>query len=196
MSTRSFSHAALVVGRGEGPLASRFLGHLGFDVTDNGPGALGDHWYTAVIDPSTYRGFLDHLGFFVLPVSDAQLELEAAIPRDSVGAFAAEKQRRPDSNPHLALRYARLDDLEAAVRALRDDPDLSSRTDVVRARPEAAPAALEERLDRSDVFADATRVRYLTTGVQAFVLTDVVAAGLLCVGQSFELNHETDAGAW
>ena len=196
MTERSFSHAALVVGRGEGPLASRLLSHLGFDVRDNGPSATGEHWYTAVIDPATYAGFLDHLGFFVLPASDAQLTLESALPAEAVAALAAEKLRRPDSNPHLALRYARLDDLEAAVRGLRDDPELSFRTEIVRTRPQAAPTELEERLDRSDVFADATRVRYLTAGVQAFVLTDVVGAGLLRVGQSFELNHETEPGGW
>ena len=187
---RTFSHVALAVGRGEGPLAARLLSHLGLAVNDNGPSLLGDPWYTAIVDEATYGGGLEHLGFFVVPVSDAQVELERTIAgTPAAEALMAEKRRKPDSSSHVALAYESLDTLEQAVTALLADAELHGRVDVLRFRPEEATPAIEARLDGSPVYADATRVRYLADGVQAFVQTDVVSAGLLSVGQSFELNH-------
>lgn len=187
---RSFSHVALSVDRGEGPLAARLLEALGLQVTDNGPSALGDSWYTAVMDPESYAGGLQQLGFFVVPASDAQLQLEARLRElgDVREDFLAEKRRKPDSSSHVALHYGRLEDLEEAVRVIRSDGALSARVDVLRFRPITAPPAVDQRLHSSDVFADAEPVRYLTTGVQVFLQTDVVTAGLLSLGQSFELN--------
>jgi hypothetical protein len=184
----NLSHVALNVGRGEGPLAERFLRHLGLLVTDNGPSLLGDPWYTAVVDPEHRAGDLAHLGFFVIPVSDAQRALEEALRDAPVEEYLAEKRRKPDSNGHVALNYERLEELEDAVRALAADGDLAARVSALRFRPEAAPEDVAARLDASDVFADATPVRYLDRGVQVFLQTDLVAVGLLRLGQSFELN--------
>ena len=187
----NLSHVALSVGRGEGPLAARFLTHLGLRVTDNGPSLLGDPWYTAVVDAESYGGGMAHLGFFVVPVSDAQRDLEAATVRDdAVDAYLAEKRRKPDSNGHVALNYDRLDQLEAAVRAISEDAEIADRTTLLCFRPEAAPSDVAARLDASPVFATATPVRYLDRTVQVFVQTDLVSVGLLCLGQSFELNLE------
>ena len=190
----ALSHVALTVGRSEGPLAARLLGHLGLQVTDNGPSLVGDPWYTALVDPDAYRGDMAHLGFFVVPVSDAQVALEAAV-RPAIAAlpererFLADRAGKPDSNSHVALNFASLEALEEAVRALRADDQLAGRVSVATIRPaEPATAAIAERLDASDVFAGATPVRYVTTGVQAFAQTDIVTTGLLCLGQSFELN--------
>lgn len=190
---RSFSHVALTVGRGEGPLASRFLDALGFAVTDNGPSLLGDPWYTAVVDEDTYRGGLHQLGFFVVPVSDAQRDLETALEaalEQEREAFLAEKRRKPDSSSHVALHYHSLEGIERAVEALREDDEVSARVAVLTYRPLDGPAWVDDRLDASPVFATATPVRYLTTGVQVFLQTDLVGTGLLPLGQSFELNHE------
>lgn len=188
--TRTFSHVALGVGRGEGPLAARLLGHLGLAVTDNGPSLLGDPWYTAVVDETTYTGGMEQLGFFVVPVSDAQVELERTIAGTAAAeALLAEKRRKPDSSSHVALAYRSLEGIEDAVAALLADDELCGRVDVLRFRPEFTTPAVDERLDASPVYAGATRVRYLSDGVQAFVQTDVVSAGLLAVGQSFELNY-------
>ena len=189
---RSFSHVALSVDRGEGPLAARLLEALGLHVTDNGPSALGDPWYTAVMDPAGYEGGLHQLGFFVVPASDAQLRLEAGVREmDEVrAAFLAEKRRKPDSSTHVALHYQRLEDLEEAVRRVQADVELGSRVTALRFRPVDGTPSIDERLDASEVFRDAETVRYLASGVQVFLQTDVVSAGLLCLGQSFELNCE------
>lgn len=192
---RVFSHVALSVGRGDGPLAARLLSSMGLDVTDNGPSLQGDPWYTAVIDPTLHAGKgLRHLGFFVVPASDEQLRLESALcskAADEVATFAAAKWGKPDSNAHVALNFSTIGAIEGAVRAIRADDEVAERVEVRAIRPESAPPELDERLDRSDVFADALRVRYLSSGVQVFLSTDLVSAGLLCLRQSFELNHET-----
>lgn len=190
---RALSHVALNVARGEGALAARLLDALGLQVTDNGPSLLGDPWYTAVVDPATYADDLVHMGFFVVPASDEQLAVEAAV-RERLGperqALLAEKRRKPDSNGHVALRFRAVDDVEEAVRRIRTDGELADRVEVVTFRPAEAPPEVAERIGRSDVFAAATPVGYLRTGVQAFLLTDVVSAGLLSLGQGFELNAE------
>jgi hypothetical protein len=97
---------------------------------------------------------------------------------------------RPDSNPHVAVHYGTIAALEEAVRSIQADDELASRTRVRRVRPELAAPDFEARLDRSDVFSTADRVRYLSDAVQVFVTTDIVSAGLLCLQQSFELDHE------
>lgn len=196
-SERAFSHVALTVGRGEGPLAARLLGAFGLGVTDKGPSLQGDPWYTALLDPDVHDGTgLRDLGYFVVPVSDEQLRLEAALGAEVAAectSFVAAKWAKPDSFSHAALNYASLEAVERAVRALAADADLVGRCDVRAIRPVQAPPDLERRLDESDVFAAADRVRYLTAGVQVFVSTDVVSAGLLCLRQSFELNFEVPA---
>ena len=194
MVDRAFSHVALCVGRGEGPLAARLLRAFGFGVTDNGPSLLGDPWYTAIIDPAVHDGRrLEGLGFFVTPASDEQLAVESAFAAhadDSIRAFLAAKLAKPDSNPHVAVHYGTIAALEEAVRSIQADDELANRTRVRRVRPEFAAPDFEARLDRSDVFGTADRVRYLSDAVQVFVTTDIVSAGLLCLQQSFELDHE------
>lgn len=192
----SLSHVALGVGRGEGPLAARLLTAMGLQVTDNGPSLQGDPWFTALVDPEGYDGGMSQLGFFVVPVSDEQLRLEAEVRSavdgsGAVDAFRAERARKPDSTSHVAVHLP-FEALERAVVALRSDPELAGRVTVAALRPESPAPGIAGLIEASEVFRDAPTVRYLTTGVQAFVTTDVVSTGLLCLGQSFELNH--DAG--
>jgi hypothetical protein len=187
--TRQFSHAALGVGRGEGSLAARLLRHLGLFVTDNGPSLLGDPWYTAVIDPDIHDGGLGNLGFFVTPVSDAQVALERAMTElPEVDGLRAEKLRKPDSSPHVAISYRDLDEIAEAVTAIEADDSLTGRHTILRFRPQSASDGLEHLLDTSAVFGSADRVRYLSDGVQVFLQTDLFSAGLLVLGQSIELN--------
>lgn len=190
---RALSHVALNVDRGEGPLAARFLTAIGLQVTDNGPSLLGDPWYTAVVDPATYAGDLEHLGFFVVPASDAQRAVEAAIYErlaEERHALLAEKRRKPDSNGHVALRYRAVEDVEEALGRIRADDDLAERIEVLTFRPAEPAPEVAARLSASAVFAGAAPVGYLRTGVQAFLLTDIVSTGLLSLGQGFELSAE------
>jgi hypothetical protein len=189
---RVFSHAALNVGRGDGPLAARLLTCFGFDVTDNGPSARGESWYTATFDAASYAGGLEHLGCFVIPASDEQLSLERVLSERCASErqmYIDAKLGKPDSSGHLAVKYRSLECLEDAVTSLRVDEAVASRCEVATLRPLAAEDDFEALLDRSPVFADAARVRYLSDGVQVFVQTDLLSAGLLCLRQSFELNY-------
>ena len=129
----------------------------------------------------------------MVPASDAQLAVEAAVRERLVeerDALWTEKRRKPDSNGHVALRFRALADVEDALRRIGADDALVGRVDVLTFRPADPPPELASRLDTSDVFARATPVGYLRTGVQAFLLTDVVSTGLLSLGQGFELNVE------
>jgi hypothetical protein len=187
--TRQFSHIALGVGRGEGSLAAALLRHLGLAVTDNGPSLLGDPWFTAVIDPDVHDGYLGNLGFFVTPISDAQVALERAMSElAEVEGLRAEKRRKPDSSPHVAISYRTLDDIADAVTAIETDSSLTGRHTILRFRPLSASDELESLLDRFSIFSGADRLRYLSDGVQVFLQTDLFSAGLLVLGQSIELN--------
>jgi hypothetical protein len=192
---RSLGHVALAVGPGDGPAAAQLLRTLGLDVTDNGPSKMGDPWYTALVDRDTFAG-LENL-FFVVPVSEAQLRLEAAIgdqlaATDELADFLASKRDQPESTSHVALAFRDLDTLEEAVHAVldaADEPPLAGRVNVrvFRARP--GHADVDARMDASDLFADADDVAFVDRTVQVFVQTDVVSTGLLLLGQTIELDY-------
>jgi hypothetical protein len=192
---RSLGHIALAVGPGDGPAAAHLLSLLGLDVTDNGPSKQGDPWYTALVDADTFRG-LENL-FFVVPVSEEQLRLEAAIgdalvDAEELDGFFASKRAQPESASHIALAYRDLDDLEAAVQAVldaADEPPLAGRVQVRVFRARDGYADVEERMAGSDLFADADDVAFVERTVQVFVQTDVVSTGLLLLGQTIELDY-------
>ena len=100
-----------------------------------------------------------------------------------------ERRRKPDSTTHVALTAPTLEHLERVVVGLRTDAHLAGRVAVAAYRPAEPTPGVDERLARSPAFADAHRVGYLRDGVQVFLHTDVVATGLLVLGQSIELNH-------
>lgn len=193
---RALGHVALAVGPSDGPAAARLLGLLGLEVTDNGPSKMGDPWYTAVVDPDTFGG-LENL-FFVVPVSEAQLRLEAAMGEALADTpelvdYLASKREQPESTSHVALAYRDFDALEAAVQAVEDavddDPLLRGRVQVRAFRARPGDADVDERMATSDVFAHADDEAFVPRTVQVFVQTDIVAAGLLLLGQTFELDH-------
>src|SRR3954470_7186949 len=86
---RSLGHVALGIGPGDGPAAADLLRALGLDVTDNGPSKMGEPWYTALVDPTTFEG-LENL-FFVVPTSQEQRALEASMSAVDASEFMASK---------------------------------------------------------------------------------------------------------
>lgn len=192
---RSLGHVALAVGPGDGPAAAHLLGLLGLQVTDNGPSKMGDPWYTALVDADTHAGLENQ--FFVVPVSEAQLRLEAAIGEqlaeaDELGEFLASKRDQPESTSHVALAFRDLDSLEAAVEAVldaADEPPLAGRVHVRVFRARGGYDDVDERMAASDLFADADDVAFVERTVQVFVQTDVVSTGLLLLGQTIELDY-------
>jgi hypothetical protein len=192
---RSLGHIALAVGPGDGPAAACLLGLLGLQVTDNGPSKMGDPWYTALVDADTFSG-LENL-FFVVPVSEAQLRLEAAIGEqlaDTVELedFLGSKREQPESASHIALSFNDLGALEEAVLAVldaSDEPPLAGRVNVRVFRARGGYDDIDERMAASQVFAEADDVAFVERTVQVFVQTDIVSTGLLLLGQTIELDY-------
>jgi hypothetical protein len=192
---RSLGHVALAVGPGDGPAAAHLLELLGLQVTDNGPSKMGDPWYTALVDPDTFEG-LENL-FFVVPVSEAQLRLEASLGEqlaDTVELedFLGSKREQPESASHIALAFNDLDTLEEAVLAVldaADEPPLAGRVNVRVFRARGGYDDVDERMAASDLFADADDVAFVERTVQVFVQTDIVSTGLLLLGQTIELDY-------
>jgi hypothetical protein len=192
---RALGHVALAVGPGDGPAAAELLRLLGLDVTDNGPSKTGDPWYTAPVDRDTFVG-LENL-FFVVPVSEAQLRLEAAIGEqladtDELADFLGSKREQPESASHGALAFRDLDTLEEVVLGLLDAADeapLAGRVHVRVFRARGGYDDVDERMAASELFADADDVAFVDRTVQVFVQTDIVSTGLLLLGQTIELDY-------
>jgi hypothetical protein len=192
---RTLGHVALAVGPGDGPAAAQLLGLLGLDVTDNGPSKTGEPWYTALVDADTFEG-LENL-FFVVPVSESQLRLEAAIgeglaEKEELADFFASKRDQPESASHIALAFNDLGALEEAVLAVldaADEPPLAGRVSVRVFRARGGYDDVDERMAASELFADADDVAFVERTVQVFVQTDVVSTGLLLLGQTIELDY-------
>jgi hypothetical protein len=88
-------------------------------------------------------------------------------------AYLDRLHAEPQRSFHFGIRFHSHDDFEATldrVRAAADDPELAG------------------RITLSGVFRPGDPGAYAPTMVQAFVRTDVVAAGLLAFGQHVELQ--------
>jgi hypothetical protein len=180
---RSLGHVALGIGPGDGPAAAELLRALGLDVTDNGLSKMGEPWYTALVDPTTFEG-LENL-FFVVPTSHEQRALEAKMTAVDATEFVASKLANPESASHVALAYRDLETLEAVVRAARELDRVSVR--IFRAR--RGDPAIDARMDTSDVFAPVHEEAFVDRTIQVFLHTDLVSTSLLCLGQTIELDY-------
>jgi hypothetical protein len=126
-------------------------------------------------------------------VTAEQLALEQALAaaiasprddRDHVGAAArgylSRLQAEPQSSFHFGIRYHDRDDFDATlerIRAAATDPELGGRVDLLGVYLPDAPGA------------------YAPNMIQAFVRTDVVAAGLLAFAQHIELQWHLPTAA-
>ena len=95
---------------------------------------------------------------------------------DAARAYLGRLGKEPQRSFHFGIRYPSLDALDATlarIDAVGDtDPELAGRVSV------------------SGVFRPGDPGAYTDTMVQAFVRTDVVAAGLLAFGQHVELQYQ------
>ncbi len=172
-SGRLFSHAELVYAPGERDLAKRFFEALGCRLVDS-----GGPYLVVLFDPSG-QSFYDNC-LYVSEIVEEQLELEAILRRDldangELGdrhqKFVARFEREPQRTTHLGLRLssaAELDEVLARVEELGGE--LPGRVSVARVIRPGDAGSLDPKL------------------IQAFVRTDLCAAGLLCLGQHFELQ--------
>jgi hypothetical protein len=170
---RRLTHVELLYRPGERDKAVKVLALLGCEPLDR-----GGHWFTAFVDPAAGEGrdYSNNV-FYASEVSAAQWELEQALCRglpDDRQAYVDEMRRDPQHSAHFGFRVgdrAALDAVLDRVRAAADsDPDLRGRVAVDGVFEPDAPDAIA------------------TTMVQAFIWTDVVASGLLALGQHIEVQ--------
>ena len=181
-SVRQLNHVEMVYRPGERELAGRVFELLGMRVVDH-----GGEWMFAHIDPA--GADVANNACYASQVTPAQWRLEqsltAAIDQaaehgasdEDVGAAARGYVERVRSEPqrsyHFGIRYRERDDFDetlSRVRAADADPELAGRVTLLGLYDPNEPGALAPGM------------------FQAFVRTDVVAGGLLTLGQIVELQ--------
>ena len=175
--SRQLNHVELVYRTGERRLATRFFELLGCAVADR-----GGQFLTAFVDP-TANDFLNNC-LYASEATPEQAALDAALEhalqrgtlKGPARGYLDRLRREPQLSSHFGVRYQRLEDLDATVQRIRaagvHDPEFAGRVAV------------------SGVFRPGDAGSYSDTMVQAFVRTDVVASGLLALGQHVELQWQ------
>jgi hypothetical protein len=161
---------------GERVLAGRLFELLGMRVLDR-----GGTWMTALVDPEVAD--FSNNACYASEVTPEQWALEQTLAdaidddADQVGvtarAYLDRLRAEPQRSFHFGIRFHSRDDFDATldrVRAADSDPDLAERVVLTRVFYPDEPGAAAPNM------------------IQAFVRTDVVAAGVLAFGQHVELQ--------
>jgi hypothetical protein len=191
---RQLNHVEMVYRPGERQLAGRVFELLGLRVIDP-----GDRWLFALVDPA-FADFSNNACYAseVTPEQWAlEQALESAIGSDTdtraaggaparagdVGptarAYLGRLRVEPQRSFHLGIRIFGREDFDATldrIRAAAIDPELAGRVTLSGVFHPDEPGALARNM------------------IQAFVRTDVVAAGLLAFGQHIELQFRVHPG--
>jgi hypothetical protein len=173
------NHVEMVYRPGERALAGRIFELLGMRVLDR-----GGTWMTALVDPDVAD--FSNNACYASEVTPEQWALEqtlaAALERDDPGddgvgraarAYLDRLRAEPQRSFHFGIRFHSRDDFDATldrVRAADADPELRGRVALSGVFHPDEPGAAAPNM------------------IQAFVRTDVVAAGVLAFGQHFELQ--------
>jgi hypothetical protein len=170
------NHVEMVYRPGERALAGRVFELLGMRVLDR-----GGTWMTALVDPAVAD--FSNNACYASEVTPEQWALEQTLARaidhgdDELGlaarAYLERLRTEPQRSFHFGIRFHARDDFEATldrVRGAADHPELGGRV------------ALSGVFHPDDPGAAAPNM------IQAFVRTDVVAAGVLAFGQHVELQ--------
>ena len=176
-TAHQLNHIEMMYRPGERALAGRVFELLGMRVLDR-----GGTWMSALVDPDVADGANN--ACYASEVTPEQWALEqslaAAIAGDAEGevgeaarAYLDRLHGDPQHSFHFGIRFHSRDDFDATlerVRAAADDSELAGRVTL------------------SGVFHPDEPGAYAPNMIQAFVRTDVVAAGLLAFGQHVELQ--------
>jgi hypothetical protein len=175
---RALNHVELVYRPGERALAARVFELLGCRPHDTGGTFL-----TSFVEPT--EGDFCNNAVYCSEVTPEQWQLECALSDalDSDGAVAdaarvyLDRLRdEPQRSTHFGIRIPDRERYDAIIAGLRDagehDPELKGRVRVSAVFAPGDPGSLTDIM------------------IQAFVHTDVVAAGLLTLGQHFELQYQ------
>jgi len=193
-TSRVLGHLALYYRPGEEAAARTLFTDLGCELIDNGPRPGDDGFCSAVVDGATANHH-DNV-VYLARMGEAQWELEQRVAELLGGPAGADFHARmvewPESAPHVGLKYASLDDLEAAVLAVEGHAapggPLEGKVTVsrFRARPGLDPDT-DARMATSPVFADDDRPAFGDHIVQVFVRTPIF--GALTSATTIELDY-------
>ncbi len=175
---RRLNHVEMIYRPGERELARKLFEVLGLKVVDR-----GGTWFTAHIDPQAP----DHSNnvWYASEVTPEQWALELALAEalgsdsghpvvTTAHAYLDRLRSEPQRSFHVGIRISDRSDYEATLDRLRSIAD----TD----------AELAGRVALLGVYHPDEPGVYVPNMIQAFVRTDIVAAGLLAFGQHIELQ--------
>jgi hypothetical protein len=172
----ALNHVEMVYGPGERQLALSVLAALGCRTIDS-----GSLWGRGLIDPERELDDSNNL-LYVSEVTPEQLALEHALGEAaaegtaleaSLAAFARRMGGEPQRSSHFGIRCPDRTSFDARIRSVEEaaqTPELKGRLELRTVLFPGDPGAVSPKL------------------AQAFVWTDVVAAGVLFFGQHFELQ--------
>jgi hypothetical protein len=173
---RLLNHVELVYRPGERKLVTKVFETLGCVVVETGGPFL-----VIQIQPGE-QSFLDNV-LYASEVTPAQWEFERVLleQTETDGKLAAAyrefdalRSREPQRTTHFGIRLESVEALEQLLARIRSlpDPELEGRLQLAAVFRPGDPGALSDSL------------------IQAFVRTDVCAAGLIRLGQHIELQVE------
>ena len=175
------NHVEMVYRPGERALAGRVFELLGMRVLDR-----GGTWMTALVDPDVAD--FSNNACYASEVTPEQWALEQTLERviandddrvgDAARGYLDRLRREPQRSFHFGIRFHSRDDFDTTldrVRAAADDPELTGRITLSGVFHPDEPGAAAPNM------------------IQAFVRTDVVAAGVLAFGQHVELQWHLPA---
>lgn len=177
---RLLNHMEFVYRPGERKLAVSVFELLGFAVRDD-----GGEFLAASVDPLA-PDIIDN-ACYASQVTAQQWAFEEQLGRALRGADALGRSytgyhdlltSQPQRAMHFGMHTSTLEDLEAVVERVRSAP---------HTHPE-----LKDRISVSGTFYPGKPGSLAPNIVQAFFYTDVIASGLLTVGQHVEIHWYTD----
>lgn len=186
---RSLGHTALHYPKpDDAKAAERLMDLLGFIKTQELPLPTGAFYRYVIADEHHGRG--DGIVYLSAcpPAQRAYFDVVQETLRfgqpdehPSVAALRSAQEQDPEYAFHLGILVDSLEALETTMANLQEaantDPLLKGRITVSYNRPLPGDAAIDRRLDASDIFAGVTRHAYGRNGVQAFVATDLLING-------------------
>lgn len=170
---RRITHVEFIHRPGERALATRLFELLGCRVVDR-----GGLFFTVFVDP-TVESYSTNV-FYASEVTAEQWAFEQALVRSSgpdVARFAESRRSVPQRSFHFGFRV---------------EDDASRAALVERVRAAADEEAFRGRLSVDGVFRPGDPGALAPNMTQVFVWTDIVASGLLCLGQYLEVQWHQD----
>jgi hypothetical protein len=181
---RTVNHVATFYQPGEQYLAIKVYEALGCRVSDT---TFGEGNQGLIIHVEPDEDDLVNNVIYAAEVSPVQWQFEQELRRalgerealaSAFATYGAQREHQPESVTHFGIRHASFATLKSALKHLEQDLD----------------SELQGRLKVAQVSDLPAGTAFLTEDViSAFVVTDVIAAGLLTLGQTIELQAQQPA---